>query len=459
MMNPLLVPELREYLATEDVESLREFCTCTHPAAVAELLSGLTAPEVWQILKYTDVGTRADIFSHLEPELQIELAEAMRRDELARLIVSMAHDDRVDLLKRFPDEKRDAILPALAQAEREDIRRLSEHPEGSAGAAMTSDYATLSENLTAREAIEKLRLEAPDKETIYYAYVVDEQRRLIGFVSLRDLILARPYLHVGAFMQREIIFARVTEDQEEAARKIQKYDLLALPVVDANGVIVGIITHDDALDIVVQEQTEDIERFMGIGGAHEAGVYLRTSALTHFRNRAFWVVGLAALGIVSGMIVNSYQATLAEFMILVLYMPMLAAAGGNTGSQAATVVIRAIAVNEITPTDVLRVLGKEFQIALMLAVCLGLLSWAKVAFLTDAASVPLGFSLPWIGAVISIALGIQVVTATLVGAVLPLAATKLKMDPALVASPVLATVVDMTGLLIYFQTARLLLGL
>jgi magnesium transporter len=197
---------------------------------------------------------------------------------------------------------------------------------------------------------------------------------------------------------------------------------------------------------------------MAITGSHEAGVYLRTSSWVHFKNRAYWIVGLAALGLISGMIIHSFEATLVHMMILALYMPMLADTGGNTGSQSATVVVRALALREVSPGDVLKVLFKEFKIAIMLAVILGVLSWGKVMFLSGSSDILAGFSLPTIGLAIAIALGVQVVTATLIGALLPLAAAKVKLDPAVVASPALTTIVDITGLLIYFTTAKLLLG-
>ncbi len=265
----------------------------------------------------------------------------------------MSPDDRVDLLKRIPEERREAIMPAMAMAEREDIRRLSAYREGSAGAVMTSDYATLTSELTAAQAIERLRKEAPDKETIYYAYVLDNERHLIGFVSLKDLILARFHTRGSApSCTGTSSIRQVDDDQEEAARKIQKYDLIALPVVNDAGALVGIITHDDAIDIITQEHTEDMEKLMAITGSHEARVYLRTSSWTHFKNRAVWIVGLAALEIVSGFIIHSYEHTLMSLMILALYMPMIADTGGNTGSQSATVVIRAMALGEIAPKDV-----------------------------------------------------------------------------------------------------------
>lgn len=387
------------------------------------------------------------------------MAGIMDRDALAGLITDMAPDDRVDLLKRLPMEKRETLLPEIARAEREDIRRLSLYPEGTAGAVMTSDYAMLHPELTAGEAINRLRFEAPNKETIYYAYIVDKERKLQGFVSLKDLILAHPEKRISEIMHKDMIFSRAMDDQEDAAHKIRKYDLIALPVVNEEGALLGIITHDDAIDIITQEHTEDMEKLMAITGRHEAGVYLKTPAWTHFKNRAYWIVGLAALGLVSGIIIHSFETTLMHMIILALYMPMVADTGGNTGSQSATVIVRALALKEISTRDALWVLFKEFKIAFLLALILGTLSWGKVMFLSRGTEIPAGFNLSMIGAAIAIALGLQVITATMIGAMLPLAAAKLKFDPAVVASPALTTIVDITGLLIYFTTAKMLLGI
>ncbi len=457
--NPLLIPELRHALAKKDAQALREFCKSGHPALIAELVAGLTGEEVWAVLHYAEPVLRAEIFSHLEPDLQVEILEKRHRREISQLLAEMSHDDRADLFKLLPEHLQEAVLPALAQAEREDIRRLSAYREGTAGAVMTSDYAALSPHLTAAEAIEHLRKVAPDKETIYYAYVVDDRHKLLGFVSLKDLILARREARVADIMHPEVIFARVDEDQEEAARKIQKYDLIALPVINGGDALVGIITHDDAIDIITQENTEDLEKLMAITGGHRAGVYLRTPAWVHFKNRAYWIVGLAALGLVSGVIIHSFEETLMNMLILALYMPMVADTGGNTGSQSATVVVRALALGEIAPRDACKVLLKEFQIAFLLALILGILSWAKVMFLSQGSEIPAGYSLDKIGLAIALALALQVITATLIGAVLPLGAARLKMDPAVVASPALTTVVDITGLLIYFTTAKMFLGI
>lgn len=459
MRNVFLVPELRELLETKDYDTLRDFCESSHPAQIADFISGLEPEEMWQILVLLKPDLRAKIFSHFAEDVQIEITENLSRNELSKLVTDMSPDDRVDLFKELPEEIQKSLLPALAQAERDDIRRLASYPEGTAGSVMTSEYATLNPDQTVAEAIEKLRLEAPNKETIYYAYVIDAQRRLIGFISLKDLIIAKPNELVSKLMHKDVIFVHVEDDQEDAARKIQKYDLLAIPVVNHQNTLVGIITHDDALDIITQEHTEDMEKIMAIAGSHEAGVYLRTSSWVHFKNRAYWVVGLAALGLVSGIIIHTFEATLMNLMILALYMPMVADTGGNTGSQSATVVVRALALKEIAPKDFFKIIFKEFKIAILLAFILGLLSWAKVMFLSQDATIPPGFKLPNIGFAIAVALGLQVITATLIGAILPLAAAKLKFDPAVVASPALTTIVDITGLVIYFSMAKLILGI
>lgn len=459
MANPLLVPELRELISINDTESVRKFCEQTHPGTVAELLGGLDTPEIWQVLHMLEVPLRAEIFSHFDLDQQVELSTGQNRKDMAQLLEEMPPDDRADLVKELEEKVLEEILPLVAKAEREDIRKLVEYKEGTAGAVMSTDYAVLKAEMGISQAIEQLRIQAPGKETIYYAYIVDENRKLTGFVSLKDLIMARPSQFVRDVMHTDVIQANVNDDQELVARKIEKYDLIAIPIVDDNMLLVGIVTYDDALDIIRQEQTEDIEKFMAISGQHEAGEYLKTSAFKHFRKRAYWIVGLGALGLVSGMIIHGFESTFMSLLILALYMPMVADTGGNTGSQSATVVVRALALGEITYKDVFRVLRKEFFIACLLAIVLGILSFGKVLFLSQHSAIPDGYTLVNIGMAIAIALALQVITATLIGAVLPLIASALKQDPAIVASPALTTIVDITGLLIYFTTAKLLLGI
>lgn len=459
MENQLLAPELKEIIEKKDEAALKTFCTSLHPAAVAEFLGALSSQEVWQILSMLEPRLQAEIFGSLDQHLQEEMAESLKRKDLAQIVTHMSADERVDLLKRLPEEKQETLFPVLAQAEREDIRRLSSYEEGTAGAVMTSEYATLSPEQTVQEAIAKLRLEAPDKETIYYSYVVDSSRRLIGFISLKDLILARPDRRIESLMHRDLIFALTGDDQEDAAQKIAKYDLIALPVVNGSNVLMGIITYDDAIDVMNQEYTEDMEKFMAISGSHESASYLRTSSWGHFKNRFIWLVALAAVGLVSGFIVQLYENVLVQFVILATFMPMLADTGGNTGSQSATLVVRALAVREISPGDILKVIWKEFKVSLPMALLLALLAFGRVFFFGKNAGNNGGYSMTTIGIAVGTALGLQVLTSTLIGALLPIGAAKLKLDPAVVASPALTTIVDITGLLIYFTTAKFLLGI
>lgn len=439
-------------------ERLSEVCASVHPADAASLLSVLSAEEAWSVLKEQAPEGRVEIFSHLDVNLQVSLSETLSREDLAGLLSEMSPDDRVDLIQRLPSERREVVLGAMARAEREDIRKLAAYEPGTAGGAMTSDYMSLPPGVTAEGAIAKLRLEAPNRETIYYAYVVDGLRRLVGFVSLKDLILADPKTHVADIMNRDVVSVKTTDDQEYAARIIQKYDLIALPVVTGEGSLVGIITHDDAMDIITQEQTEDIEKLMAIGGLHEPGMYLKTPSFSHFRNRVPWIVALAGLGLVSGFIVHRFQGLLLQFAILATFMPMLADTGGNTGSQSASLVVRALALGEIRPGDVLRVLFKELKVALPLGGVLAILAFLRVVLFTSADTFPAGFSPIAVGSAVSLALGLQVITATLIGATLPILAAYFKKDPAIVASPAITTTVDITGLLMYFTTVKIILG-
>lgn len=457
--NPLLVPELREAVKSGEAGELREFLVGTHPRAVADFLAGLEPNEIAAVLRVAPAATQAEVFSHFNINRQLALVGILPRDELGRLLSDMPPDDRADLLRQVPEDRREAILPAMAQAEREDVRRLMSYPEGTAGAMMTSEYATLSPDETVASALDRLRREAPDKETIYYSYVIDGQRHLLGSVSLKDLILARPEARVSDVMRTDAISARVGDDQEQAARTINKYDLIALPVVDAGNALVGIITHDDASDVMIQEQTEDVEKLMGISGQHESYAYMKTSPLGHFRNRVGWILGLAALGLVSGFIVHHFEALLAQIALLATFMPMLADTGGNTGSQSATLVIRALALGEIVPRDALRVLLREFVTSVLLAVVLGLFAVGRVLLFGSGQVLPPGVTPLRLGIVIACALGLQVITSTLIGALLPLGASRLRLDPAVVASPALTTIVDITGLLIFFTTAKMMLGL
>jgi len=260
-------------------------------------------------------------------------------------------------------------------------------------------------------------------------------------------------------MDRDVVAISALASQEEAAQKIRQYDLLALPVTDDANRLVGIVTYDDAFDIVNEEFTEDLERLMAIGGTHEGRAYLRSSVWEQVRHRIGWVFVLAVLGMVSGFIVHRFEALILQFSILATFMPMLVDTGGNTGSQSATLVIRALALGEVEPRDAARILLKELGVSLVLGAFLACVAFGRVFVFGDTAALPAGITPAMVGIAVGVALTIQVVTATLIGAFLPLVAARVRVDPAVIASPALTTIVDITGLLIFFTTARLILGI
>ncbi|MGI6480689.1 MAG: magnesium transporter [Sphaerochaetaceae bacterium] len=401
----------------------------------------------------------ADIFIEFSFNEQAEIAQLLGTKELVALLRSLSPDDQADFFNVLSEEQYDAVLPELALKEREDLIKLASYPEGSAGSVMNTDYIAYPQHLSIKQVLERIRLERTDKEAVYRIYVTDSQRRLVGTLPITDLILTNPEKKLTEVMRTPVVSIPVEADQEEAVYMMARYDLVALPVVDEDGRLLGSITHDDALDVIEEERTADMERFMAIVGKHDDTVYLKTSIWSHFKKRVVWLVILAALGLVSGGILQRYESTLTGLIILTFYMPMLIDTGGNTGSQTATVIVRSLALKEISPKHILKVIWKEVRVAFFLSLVLGGLAFMRVLFLSSPGAVPEAMSLAKVGFAIALALSLQVISATIVGAVLPMGVAALKLDPALVASPALTTIVDITGLFIYFGTVTLVLGL
>lgn len=430
-----------------------------HQSEIADLLSSYPPETIQAILFLFPKQRRGAIFCELSYAEQADIAQLLETSDLLSLLRSLSPDDQVDLLKALPDEQYNAVLPVLAKKEREDLIKLASYPEGSAGSIMNTDYISYPQHLTIQEVLQRIRLERTQKEAIYRIYILDNEKKLIGTLSVTDLILSDPDKRLSEVMRTKVVSINVHEDQEEAVFMMARYDLVALPVVDENNTLLGNITHDDALDVMEEERTSDMERFMAIVGKHDDTTYLKTSIWTHFRKRVVWLVILAFLGLISGSILELYEGTLTSLMILAFYMPMLIDTGGNTGSQSATVMVRALALKEITPKNVLRIVWKEFRVSMLLALVLASLAFIRVAFISNPSSIPEAFTLVNIGFAVAVALAVQVVSATIIGALLPLGAAALKLDPALVASPALTTIVDITGLFIYFGTVSIILGI
>ncbi|MFP6766823.1 MAG: magnesium transporter [Planctomycetaceae bacterium] len=443
MYNRLLfLPDLRELLAADDVVGVTEFCRALHPAAIGEVLEGLVAEESWRVLEHCESERQAEIFSYLSLPCQLELVEAVPRESFSRLIEEMASDDRVDLLERLDPEHVETLLPLVAQAERRDIQRLLSFPDDSAGSIMTTEYATLSAEATIAEAIERLRQQAPDRETIYYVYVIDEGRRLRGFVSLRELILARPESRVEEIMQQDVISVRVDDDQEDVVQKLSRYDFIAIPVVDAQNLLVGIVTYDDAMDVVQEEADEDAYRSGAVLPLEDS--YLSTPLGILAWKRGVWLIVLLAAAVLTAMALRSYQADLEELQWMVLFIPLVLASGGNAGSQSATLIIRALAVSHLGREQTIRILLRELILASMLGGGLALLSFL----------VATGFVTGNQAAVVGLTVFLVVAMGTVTGAMLPMGFQRMGLDPALMSNPLIAAFVDVVGVVVYYSVAK-----
>jgi magnesium transporter len=426
---------------------------------VAEILEAIDETYLFNILDCFTLEQQALIFSEFPMVKQLNLFKTVSKKRFAQIFENMPSENRADFFQHLTQEEQSSLLPYLSKKVREDVIKLSAYPPETAGGIMSTDFATVESQMTCAEAIEKVRRDAPSKKTVYYVYVVDSNQRLQGFITLKDLIMAEPYTKVENALHRDFVFAFVDEDREKVAQLIERYDLVAIPILNRENQLVGIVTHDEAIDVIRAEHSEDMQKFMGIVQANEEFDYLGTSTFKHFKKRVVWIVSLAAVGIISGIIIHRYENALEKLLILALYMPMVADTGGNAGSQAATVVVRALALGQITVLNWFKILWKEAKISLLLAVCLGLLAYGKVLFLSWETDIPSDYSLPVIAFMISLALALQVVSATVIGAGLPLLVKRFGGDPAVAASPAITTVVDITGLLIYFGTATIFFSL
>lgn len=459
MVKELLVPDIELLIKEKQYAQTAQFLSSCHPAEAAEIIEEFDAEDVHALLGEFDAQVAADIFCRLPIALQADAAELMNRTELTTLLETLPPDDRADLAKSIPEQQLDEVLPLLAKKERDEIKKLAAYPEESAGSIMTTDYIAFPASLTVQQAINRIRLEGAQQESISLVFVVNQSRVLSGYVTLEKLILAKPTTTLAEIKKPIIATVTAESDREEASFTITKYGLIVLPVVDNAGMLIGIITHDDAMNVVEEERTEDMERFMAIAGKHQDTTYLKTSVWIEFMRRIPWLVILAVFSTFSGMVLQSYEQTLSTLMLLTFYMPMLTDMGGNTGSQSATIVVRALALKEIEARDIFRVIWKELRVSLMLAFVLGAIALLRISLTGSGAAIPAYLTLQQIGLAIAVALAAQVVSATIIGAVLPLVSALFKFDPALVASPALTTIVDITGLIIYFSITKALLHL
>ncbi len=434
---------LSDAIQSNNFDNALAAITSLRPVDLADVLEQVEPSLGWRLLER--LPNRAEIFTFFEPEQQVRLAREFPRATLAELVSEMPADERTDLFKRFDQNQRDMLLPALAHAEREDIRKLSAYVEGTAGALMTSDYAMLKKDMTVAQAMAYLRDEAPDAETIYQAYIVSDKRKLLGAVSLRDLILADLNKSIQDLMTSDVVRALVTDDQEDIAKQIARYDLLALPITDERGILVGIVTYDDAFDVVSEEATEDIHKSAGVSSV--VGNLKDASIALLYRKRIFWLILLVFGNLFSGAGIAHYEDIIAANIVLVFFLPLLVDSGGNAGSQSATLMVRALATGEVVMRDWLYLIGREAVVALALG-CTMAAAVSVLGYIRGDSTVALVLALSMVSIVM---------IGCMIGMSLPFILSKFNLDPASASAPLITSVCDATGVVIYLFIASQLL--
>lgn len=448
MINTLFLPELREMLAEGNDSELREFCTALHPARTAEFMEGLDREEAWQVLQHAEPGLRAEIYSYFDQDRQIEMLAEEDESQAAELLAQIPSDDAVDLLSELDVVRVDALLQLVPSTDRRDIRRLQTFEEGTAGSIMTTEAACLDEQLTVAEALQHLSSQSEGLETIYYIYVVDETNHLRGVLSTRMLVssMGKPETTVGDLMDTDILTVDPQDDQQDVAQIVAKYDLLAVPVVDEQRHMLGIITYDDVIDVVLEEATEDVQRIAAVDPLQET--YSRTSVWTLAWKRGMWLGILFICALLTAFALRYYEADFEKYAWLVLFIPLVIGSGGNSGAQSSTLIIAAMATGDVKVSDWMRIVTRELATGVLLGLFLAVLSFAPAVLLSpgsrDAVVVPITILL-------------VVLCGTFSGSVLPLFFQRLGWDPALMSNPFVAGINDILGIVIYVGIARLVL--
>lgn len=441
--------EIKELLETKQYTSLRQKLAEVNEADIASLMEELEQEDMLKVFRILPKDLAADVFSYLEVENQQIIITSLSDKEAANIINNLMADDATDLLEEMPANIVKKLLANANPETRRDINHLLRYPEDSAGSIMTVEYVDLKESLTVEEAIARIRKVGLDSETINICYVLDAQRKLVGTVALRYLLLSDPEERIGDIMHENVISIHTLMDQEEAAAQFKKYDFTSMPVVDNENRLVGIITVDDIVDILEEEATEDIEKMAAIMPSDKP--YMKTGIWETYKKRIPWLLLLMVSATFTGQIINSFQEALSVCTVLTMFIPMLMDTGGNAGGQASVTIIRGLSLGEIGYRDVMRIVWKEMRVALMCGVTLAGANFIKLLWFDR-----VGMT---VALVVCLTLVVAVMLAKVIGCTLPILAKRIGFDPAVMASPFITTIVDALSLLVYFQIAKQLLGI
>ena len=444
-----LYTTLKEFLDQKQYVKLREWIRNVNVADIAAMMEELDEEIQLKMFRILPKDMAADIFSYLPIEVEQQIITSISDREAGKIIDNLMSDDATDLLEEMPANIVKRLLANASQETRRDINHLLRYPEDSAGSIMTVEFMDLKEGQTVQQAIDRIKKAAFDSETINICYVLDYQRRLKGTVALRYLLMKDPDEKIGDIMHENVISLHTLMDQEEVARQFQKYDFTAMPVVDNENRLVGIITVDDVVDILQEEATEDMEKMAAIVPSDKP--YLKTTVFETWKKRIPWLLLLMISATFTGKIIASFEDALSVYVVLTTFIPMLMDTGGNAGGQASVTVIRGLSLNEISFSDTAKVLWKEIRVAVLCGITLAAANFVKL-MIVDRVTLP-------VAAVVCLTLVAAVFFAKIVGSMLPIAAKKLGFDPAVMASPFITTIVDALSLLIYFKIATMLLGI
>lgn len=444
-----------EMLLTEKkYAALRDILATMNASDIAALFDEIEQDKLPRLFRLLPKELAAETFVEMDADAQELLILGFSDNELKEVVSELYVDDAADLVEEMPANVVKRILKQADPEMRKMINEILKYPEDSAGSIMTTEYVSLRPNMTVEEAFKRIRRTGIDKETIYTCYITTEDRRLIGFLSIRSLLLADESDVLQDIMEQNVISVNTLEDQETVVQMIAKYNFIALPVVDAEGRLVGIVTIDDALDVLKEETTEDFEKMAGITPSDKP--YLRTTVLETFRARTPWLMILMLSATFTSFIIGSFEDSLAAYMALSAFIPMLTGTGGNSGTQSATAIIRSLSLREVAFADLFQVVWKEIRVAVLCGVTLAACNFAKM-MLVDRFMLGNTAITPVVALVICLTLVFTVVCAKTVGCLLPMLADKGGLDPAVMASPFISTIVDALSLLIYFQFARMIL--
>ena len=442
------IEEIINLLETKQFNKLKSELSEINVADIPLLLEELDKESVIKVFRLLSKEQAGESFSYMEPDMKEKLIQDLTDAELRNVMDELFMDDTVDLIEEMPSNVVKRILKAVNKEDRKTINELLQYPEDSAGSIMTTEFVDLKEDMTVEEALERIRTIGIDSETIYNCYVLNKNRVLLGIVNIKEVLISKPGTLIKDLMATNIISVNTMEDQEEVTKVFDKYDYFALPVVDNENRLVGIITVDDAINVIQDEVAEDFEKMAAISPNEES--YFDTSVFKHAKSRIVWLLILMLSAAVTGAIITTYEQAFAAVPLLVAFIPMIMGTGGNCGSQSSTLIIRGLATDEIELKDVFKALWKEFRVSLVVGVVLAVVNGIRIM---------LQYQDLQLAVVIGLTLIATVILAKALGCVLPLLAKKLKLDPAIMASPLITTLVDIFSILVYFQIATALMGI